>query len=353
MLRTIEDDLSGLAMMARACAGDMRPLVLRVQTEAFVGAPLADRSLVQSYEALALGLIPLVSDEVVAEVDELLQGADRTPPSIAAALARRLGGNREFTGRRAGPEAESGIVLDRTQIAELVARGVQEIDLALAEDRRLVIDGYALRELVGRARSARDLARALLARSELTVFDRASLYRHADETSRDEIRLGLERSPLSIAGPEPDPQRRSRLLGAADQADLEGVVRELAAILNLKAAPRWRFASLADKEVFAAALLAAGLSPADSLRVCLMLSAHVTRPSAALLRLARVIRTMSPAVAACLVREDVVPVASARLRTGPSVQPTARDFDRTRRRGGEVPACSGRPGDPSKIAGRI
>lgn len=352
MLRTIEDDLSGLAMMARACVGDLRPLVLRVQTESFVAAPLADRTLVQSYEALALGLIPLVSDEVVAEVEQLLQGADRTPTSIAAALALRLRARRPRGMTTTPAKEQSHIVLDRNQIAELVARDRPAIDLALAEDRRLVIDGYALHELVSRARSRGELARALLARAELTVFDRAALYRHADEGSRDEIRQGLERSPLGTSGPDHDSQRRNRILDAADRGDLEGVADELAAALNLKAALRWRLASPADKEVFAAALLAAGLSASDSLRVCLMLPTPVASPSAALLRLARVIRTMSPVVAACLVCERAALAAPSRLRAGPSAQPTTRDFDRARRRSGDTPAYPARPGDPSKVAVR-
>ena len=72
-------DLSGLASLARQRDLDLRPIILRVQTDLFVTAPARDPAAIEAFEALACGLLPTVDDETAAIIAASSRGS-RTRP---------------------------------------------------------------------------------------------------------------------------------------------------------------------------------------------------------------------------------------------------------------------------------
>ena len=58
-------DLSGLLELSRIENLDLKPVILRVQTDLFVRAPGRDRTAIEIFESLACGLIPTVDDALV------------------------------------------------------------------------------------------------------------------------------------------------------------------------------------------------------------------------------------------------------------------------------------------------
>lgn len=88
-------DLFSLAQMARSLHADLRPMLLRTHTQTFAAARNRDPRAARDFEAIALGLIPLVTDDVLAETDAMLRRVADAPASVTSALAARLG--------RAGP----------------------------------------------------------------------------------------------------------------------------------------------------------------------------------------------------------------------------------------------------------
>ncbi|MFD0937911.1 hypothetical protein ACFQ12_22350, partial [Methylobacterium trifolii] len=88
-------DLSGLIELSRVEHLDLKPVILRVQTDLFVRAEIRDRAGRESFEALACGLIPTVDDETALIVAEKLGAFPGTPDSVLAALAARGGAVRD------------------------------------------------------------------------------------------------------------------------------------------------------------------------------------------------------------------------------------------------------------------
>src|SRR3954467_7154826 len=84
-------DLSGLVSLAQQRELDLRPVILRVQTDLFVSAPARDRTPTGAFEALACGLLPAVDDETAAIVAAKLAPVADTPESVLHELARRGG----------------------------------------------------------------------------------------------------------------------------------------------------------------------------------------------------------------------------------------------------------------------
>src|SRR4051794_36800570 len=84
-------DLSGLVSLAQQRELDLRPVILRVQTDLFVSAPARDRTAIEAFEALACGLLPAVDDETAAIVAAKLAPVEDTPESVLHELARRGG----------------------------------------------------------------------------------------------------------------------------------------------------------------------------------------------------------------------------------------------------------------------
>ncbi|HVL73181.1 MAG TPA: hypothetical protein VM434_15035, partial [Beijerinckiaceae bacterium] len=88
-------DLSGLAALAQERDLDLRPVILRVQTDLFLAAPSRDPDTLAAFEALACGLVPGIDEETAAIVARKLAPFPDTPEPVLAALARRGGAARQ------------------------------------------------------------------------------------------------------------------------------------------------------------------------------------------------------------------------------------------------------------------
>ncbi len=82
-------DLSWLAELARDGRLDLRPVILRVQTDMFAAAPARDPGTIAAFDALACGLLPIVDAGTAAIVARKLAPLADTPLSVLRLLASR------------------------------------------------------------------------------------------------------------------------------------------------------------------------------------------------------------------------------------------------------------------------
>lgn len=291
-----DPDLAGLASLAQRPGHELRPLLLTLHAQAFAAAGIRDTRAVATFEALACGLIPLVTTDVLSEVAVLLATVPDAPDSVIRLLDRHL-----FTPDPTAQSSEVGI--ERGSIAGLVARERADIDLSLVANLSLRLDGHVLATLVGRACASDELARRLLARPELSTFDRATLYRAADAGTRDTIRDDLALLLAASARP-PRPLsavRRTRLIRSADRADARRLLRAVGAGLRLDPAPVWRLGVPEEAEFLALALTALDVPAEECGRIFLTVDPDLARSVKTVFRLMRVRRTTPARVAAYLV----------------------------------------------------
>ncbi|TDR88944.1 hypothetical protein [Enterovirga rhinocerotis] len=298
-------DLSTLARLAQNPAAELRPLLLRVQAQTFADAQRRDEAMAASFEAIALGLIPLVSDDVVADIAAILDPIPDAPRRVLGALDARLG-------RRASSYRPSGHDQrhpdGRTPSEDLQAvlsRQNPALDLAIAKDQSVVLDGRALSILVDRAVHQRDLARALLARRETGRFDRAALYRHADAATRASIRhdlasVGALSAVLRPAGLGAD---IPAILAAAEMGDFDSIADLAESRLGCDRTAL-DLNDPAGRELFALTLLALGLDDAECIRVVILLASEASRSVGTMTELAQLVRTTPWPVAAFLAGRD-------------------------------------------------
>ncbi|ACA15648.1 conserved hypothetical protein [Methylobacterium sp. 4-46] len=307
-------DLSGLLELAQDRRLDMKPVLLRVQTDLFRAAPVRDPGTIRAFEALACGLIPTVDAATAALVAEKLAPLADTPESVLRLLAAHGGEARDAV-LRLSPvlstdlldAAENGPALDaviarrgdlsRALIEDLTLREDPAVDLALAGNRGARLDGPALARLVARARTRPDLAAALVARDDLPAVDLAPLYLDAPTGLRARIREGVAaRAALRpLARPAPrglgEALKTFALRGARERAEAE-----LSAALGF-AGVAWDFAAPRRHDLLALALRAAGLSEEEAVFLFLRLDPEIGRSVEAVFALANLFRTTLPATA--------------------------------------------------------
>lgn len=337
-------DLSGLASLARDQRLDLRPVLLRVQTDLFVTAPARDRETIASFEALASGLLRTVDEHTAARVARKLARCPDTPESILGLLVS-VGGE----ARRAVVENASslppGVVeavlsaggdlaealaarpdLDGRSLDDLADLGEDGVDFALAMNRKIVLRGDALERLLDRARTRPALAQALLARDDLTAQEEASLYLQADSAQRTRIRARIEASaPYRPRAPErADEAAVARLVSFADSGDHDGFGALLAGRLGLDPAPDWRFDRPDRHDLLALALMAAGVPEEAAIHCFLTLHPAIAHSVYAVFDLAAIARTTPQAVAAGIL-EAIVGAPLGLRRSGrhaPAMDPS-------------------------------
>lgn len=304
-------DLSGLLELSRIEQLDLKPVILRVQTDLYLRAPRRDRAVRETFAALACGLIPTVDEETLRIVAEKLRDHPETPPPVLEALAAR--------GHGAVPAAEPDTPdrgddaplaamltarlaslpsLRRGAIEDLSCDGRPEVDFALALNQAVTLAGEPLRRLVARARRTADLARIILKRPDVAPADLTPLYLHADPAMREAIVAAVE----ATAGLRPCPPV-PRGLGAALTAlstdrDVPAFVETLAASLGLSA----DFVTEADEpdaryDLLTLAMRAAGLHEDEAVYVFLTLNQGVARSAQRVSALVAVFRSLSRAAA--------------------------------------------------------
>ncbi|ACL55747.1 DUF2336 domain-containing protein [Methylobacterium nodulans] len=307
-------DLSGLLELAQDRRLDMKPVLLRVQTDLFRAAPARDPGTIRAFESLACGLIPTVDAATAAMVAQKLAPLADTPQSVLKLLAAHGGEARDavlalspvlstdlLDAVKNGPALDAVIArrgdLSRAVIDDLTLRDDPAVDLALAENGRARLDGPALERLVARARLRPDLAARLVARDDLPAVDLAPLYLESSPERRIAIREGIAaRAALR-------PRSRPAVRGLGDalktfalRGEGAAVEAELAAALGLRAVA-WNFAEPRRRDLLALALKAAGLTEEEAVFLFLRLDPAIGRSVEAVFALADLFRTTEPATA--------------------------------------------------------
>ncbi len=315
-------DLSGLVALAREQNLDLRPVLLRVQTDLFVAAPNRDQGTINAFEALALGFLAVVDDDTAGIVARKLAPLADTPPRVIEMLLARGGQARQAVIQEMprlprkvaaavladepglAPVLAARADLDAATLVELLGRKEDAVDLSLARNCAVVL-GRALQQLVERGRERPRLAAALLAREDLSVSDEAALYVHADAPRRARIRERLEtHAPLiaairSAALPRASDAACDDLLARAADGDGPGFRTSLTQILGVSplSAALWRFDDEAHREFVALALVAVGIPSEDAIRIFLTLDRAVACSVWAVFHLAEIVRATPRGVA--------------------------------------------------------
>ncbi|MCJ2106579.1 DUF2336 domain-containing protein [Methylobacterium sp. E-041] len=306
----VAPDLSGLIELSRIAHLDLKPVILRVQTDLFVQAANRDKSELESFASLAGGLIPIVDEETAAIVAEKLAPFADTPQSVLATLAARGGRVRDIVlgsavtlspalidaalldGADLGSAMAGRPGLPRAVIAELAQRGDPAIDRALAGNLGITLRGGDVRHLVGRGRTDPDLAGLLLARPDLAAGELAPLYLHADPIRRDAIREAIAATAALRPCPPPPRNLGGMLLGLSAAHDVPGFLAALSDGLGL---PANFLRSAPDAgsryDLLTLCLRAADLHEEEAVYVFLTLDEAVSRSAERVFELVRLFRT--------------------------------------------------------------
>jgi Uncharacterised protein conserved in bacteria (DUF2336) len=343
-------DLSSLLALSRANELDLRPVILRVQTDLFVTAAHRDKSTIAAFEALASGLLPVVDDDTAAVVARKLAPFADTPESILTLLVERGGeargavieGARALDAALIATASRDGADfsalraaradLDAAAVAELVSREDAAVDAALARNEAIAFSGISLEALIERARENTDLAKTLLTRADLPPAHRAALYLAADDAQRAAIRSAVEPLAKLRFGSSPMANREASeaLVDLSMAGDRDGFADNLAATLRLDRKIEWGFARDDRRDLLGLALLAAGVGEEDAIRIILTLEPEIARSVTEVFRLVHLFRQTPRATAKYLIEAIVGAAARPRAsRHVPHLQaadrPGARD----------------------------
>jgi hypothetical protein len=361
-------DLSGLIELSRVAHLDLKPVILRVQTDLFVQAESRDRAERDSFEALACGLIPRVDDETALIVAEKLGPFPGTPEPVLAALAARGGPVRDAVVAGAphlsprlieaalsdGTDIAGAIAgrpdLERATIEDLARRAEPAIDRALAANTGITLRGRAADDLVSRGRRDPDLAHLLLVRPDLSAAEMAPLFLHADPIRREAICDGVAATAALRPCPPPPRGLGPILTGLSAARDVTGFLGALAEALGLS---RDFLGAAADPgsryDLITLCLRALDLHEEEVVYIFLTLNEGVARSAERVFELVRLFRTTSRAAARDLVaavtdqplRDRAGPTEAyqphhapeaAKLRTAAAERPAARPALPTRLR---------------------
>lgn len=267
-------DLSGLIELSRDPALDLKPVILRVQTDLFLAAPVHDRAILQAFESLAAGLIPTVDTETARIVADKLGGCPDLPAGVRAALEAR--------GCPVAPQPESEAETDR----------------ALAENPGALIGTRALERLLARARTDLGLARILLARPDIPPADLAPLWLHAGPEQRRAIRDAVEATAALRPCPPAPRSLATSLVEHSHGQDVQAFITTLGSGLGLP--PNYLGAAVepaARYDLLTLALRAADLREGEAVFVFLTLNDTVARSVDRVFSLVTLFRETSRAAA--------------------------------------------------------
>ena len=359
-------DLSGLIELSRVEHLDLKPVILRVQTDLFVSSEVRDSRTLEAFESLAGGLIPIVDLDTARTVARKLAPLPGTPASILARLAARGGEIRDIViaeapfltadvieaaledGGDLGPALAGRADLSRNVLADLAARGLPGIDRALAGNLGVTLRGDILRHLVGRARKDADLAAEILGRSDLAPADLAPLFLFASETQREAI-AGAVAATAALRPCPPAPREAGAILtGFSGRRDVAGFVGALSDLLGL---PKGFLGTVPDPsrryDLLTLALRAAGLQEEEAVYVFLTLNEGVARSVDRVFSLVKLFRTTGRPAA----RDLIAAMIDAPLpeRAGAEAHQAYHAPDGARARPAAVERPSIRPALPTRV----
>ncbi|MGF3021513.1 DUF2336 domain-containing protein [Methylobacterium aquaticum] len=325
-------DLSGLLDLARDRRLDMKPVLLRVQTDLFRAAPVRDVATIRAFESLACGLIPTVDSATAEIVAQKLAPLADTPQSVLTLLAAHGGGARDavialspvlstalLDAAGNGPELDAVIALrsdlGRALVDDLTLRDEPEVDLALARNATAPLAGPALERLVERARRRPDLAALLVARDDLPAVDLAPLYLQAGPERRAAIRDGVAaRAALRPQGRASLRATGAALTAFAARGEPERFEVALGEALGMPGVS-FRATEPERRDLLALALRAADLAEEEAVFIFLRLDPSIARSVEAVFALTNLFRGMDAATARDLVASILGGEPTARSAT--------------------------------------
>ncbi|MCB5176317.1 hypothetical protein [Microvirga lenta] len=313
-------DLSGLDM-AETNGTDARAALLKANAEMFVAAPVRDREMIETFEMLALGFLPMVSHATLVEIARILAACEDTPASVLDHLARHSPQARDIVlkgaARLPSPQGDKRLatregrmrLASRSDIEPALAERLlvlheDDIDDRLAANAGFVPAEPAFDALVRRAQHRPALAALLLARSDLACAQEAALYLSASPERRAQIRnriaasLAHRRAKLTFVLTQHD---MGEFLDAAKEGDARRLECLMNAALGFPPATDWCCLQIGRHGLLALGLKALGFAHKDAARVFIALHPALSHPLSALKALARIVRDVPSPVALALV----------------------------------------------------
>lgn len=295
-------DLSGLVELSRDRQLDLKPIVLRVQTDLFLAAPVRDRAVLSAFESLANGLIPIVDEETALIVARKLGPCRDTPGSVRESLAARGGAIAEAMGLPNPEATENSGALPTSEHSSEDATSGSAPDLAEEDGAPRRPRAEILTRLLAFARRDAELAQDLLARSDLADAELAPLWLHADRYRRLLIQDAVHATASLRPCPPAPRDLGARLTALSSAHDVGAFVRCLSEALGLtpdflKAAPD----AAKRYDLIALAMRAADLRDSDAVHVFLTLNESVAQSVERVFALRDLFRSMSRATARDLI----------------------------------------------------
>ena len=345
-----EDDLrqslERLVKLGQTPDVDIRPVLLRVLVDLFVGKPQHAQDDLAQFEDMMQRLLDDADADVRLIVAEKLAPHPATPRSlldrflayggaIAVPVLEHAAVDEAVLLAVAnwGPAAAARAIAGRADlhpatVAALADRPEPDVLLALARNAAAAIERSTYQYLVRRSRDDEELARALLFRDGYPA-DRAALFLVANSEQRAAIMLAARREDL---GPE---TRRMRL-GPEETAALTGVERAilspdrdgfdtaLALALHMPLSDAWRLIDDPKGEPLALALAAIGASPELAARVFILSGPAIGHSVMAVRMLTTLVETMPRRTASRLIAAMTHAAARLPRHTAATAETTVR-----------------------------
>jgi hypothetical protein len=300
---------------------DSRAELLRIHAELFAHAPARDRDTIRAFEAIALGFLPRIDHKTLTAIARLVAPCPDTPDTILADLIQRSPETRSIVLQEAPvlPPSVVSLLLGLPGSAALLARRADlesrtverlltlhddAVDEALAANSSIALASPVLAILRRRAQQRPLVARALLARGDLTLADEASLYLFAGEERRAHVRHRVAASALFQRPHLPfrlSDKRVEALLSTALLGDVEAFEAQLTAAFRLPLSTGWRLLGQGRSELLALALRALGVEEEDATRIFLTLHPSLSHSVKIVFSLVRIARTTARPTALALV----------------------------------------------------
>lgn len=326
--------------MARSGEAGLADATLKVQCELFVQDSEGGARDANLFATLALMLLPNVSEATARHVAGQLAPHPRTPPEVLAALEARGGGVAQLVIERAtvlpaALQADAAAHADPRLAASLAARADITDDLqsalldrsepttlqALAGNRAIRLSRHAASNLIAAAASDAGLARLLLERADLDSIALLPLYLIATPAQkagmREVLDLRLQERGMMTNLPALSQAAQEELL----ELSLNGLGALLGGVCPLvRQSEGFITAATEDssRELTCLALMAAGITASDAIRMLLRTGDAVALDSARLGQLVELMRSTSRQAATILLATlvpKVAQVAEASERT--------------------------------------
>ncbi|MGO4388886.1 DUF2336 domain-containing protein [Microvirga sp. 2YAF29] len=309
--------------------------LLKLNAEMFVAAPARDRDSIETFEALALGLLPKADHATLLDIARILGSCEDTPQSVRDTLSRMSADARVVLQRHAASKfnaADEKLLASmggRLQLAlrpgldTTMAERILVLREAASEDALAANPAFnpalpAFATLVSRATDRPALAEILLAREDLSLLHEAQLYLTANDARRAHIR---ERVADAVAGRKATitfttaRHDADALLDAARCGDAARIEALLTASFGFPEQTQWRVLKLGRHRLLPLALKALDVPRREAIAIFLTLHPALSHPLSAIRTMVHEMRDASGPVALALIEA----ILGVRALSGKSV----------------------------------